>query len=241
MQIFDRLSLLLRANVNAAIDAAEDPEKVLDQLIRDAQSVRKAAEQQLLAAISERNRIGGEAAFEETQASKAMATAESAVRRGDDDRARAALRRRNDAVDAANLFSQQGEALQLMVERLKVQLGQVDSKLRHMQQERDSLVARKRIADAQVAVTTSMQKIGGTAIDQEFTRLGRSVRVSEAKAAALAELSSYALDGRLDPDEDEQVEAQLHSLQQSMRRLPMLARDPILDVIAEAGTEDHRK
>ncbi|MGD6027786.1 PspA/IM30 family protein, partial [Xanthomonas citri pv. citri] len=91
MQIFDRLSLLLRANVNAALNAAEDPEKVLDQLIRDAESVRKAAEQQLLVAISERNRIGAEAAFEEVQASKAMAIAEAAVRRGDNERARAAL------------------------------------------------------------------------------------------------------------------------------------------------------
>ena len=85
-----------------------------------------------------------------------------------------------------------------------------------------------------------MQKIGGTGIDQEFARQGRIVRVSEAKAAALAELSSYALDGRLDPDEDEQVEAQLHSIQQRVRRLPMLARDPILDAMAVDGDEDHR-
>ena len=145
MQIFDRLSLLLRANVNAAIDKAEDPATVLDQLIRDAESVRRAAEQQLLVAIAERNRIGAEAAHEENQAQRAMAIAESAVRNGEDERARGAFRRRNDAVDAANLFAQQANAQQLMVDRLKEQMGQVDSKLRHMRQERDSLVGRKRL------------------------------------------------------------------------------------------------
>ena len=240
MQIFDRLSLLLRANVNAAIDAAEDPEKVLDQLIRDAESVRKEAEQQLLVAISERNRIGAEARYEELQASKASRMAEAAVRRGDDDRARTALRRRHDAVDAANLFTQQLEAHQLMVERLKAQLGQVDSKLRHMRQERDSLVARKRLADAQLAMTTSIMRIGGAGIENEVTRLGRIVRVSEAKAAAAAEMSSYALDGRLDPGDDEQVEAQLRSIKERMGQLPMLARDPILDALSDDGDEDHR-
>lgn len=240
MQIFDRLSLLLRANVNAAIDAAEDPEKVLDQLIRDAESVRKAAEQQLLVAIAERNRIGAEAAYEETQAQRASALAEAAVRKGDDDRARAALRRRHDAVDAANLFSQQVESQQLMVDRLKAQLSQVDSKLRHMRQERDSLVARKRLADAQLAMTASMQQIRGTSIDTELVRLGRAVRVTEARAAAAAELSAYSLDGRLDPDDDEQVEAQLRSIKEHMGQLPMLARDPILDALDEDGDEDHR-
>jgi phage shock protein A len=239
MQIFDRLSLLLRANVNAAIDAAEDPEKVLDQLIRDADSVRRAAEQQLLVAITERNRMGAEVAYEEAQARKANARAEAAVRRGDDEQARAALRRRHDAVDAAQLFTQQLDAQQQMVERLKAQLGQVDSKLRHMRQERDSLVARKRLADAQLAMATSMQQLNGNGIESELTRLGRSVRVTEAHASAAAELSAYTLDGRLDPGDDEQVEAQLRALKQQVGQMPMLPRDPVLEQGGDDGDEEH--
>jgi phage shock protein A len=239
MQIFDRLSLLLRANVNAAIDKAEDPATVLDQLIRDAESVRRAAEQQLLVAIAERNRIGAEAAHEENQAQRAMAMAESAVRNSEDERARGALRRRHDAVDAANLFAQQANAQQLMVDRLKEQLSQVDSKLRHMRQERDSLVGRKRLADAQLAMATSVRQLGGVGIDQEIARMSRSVRVSEAAAAAAAELAAYTMDGRLDAREDAQVEAQLRSIKERVGQLPMVARDPLLDALDD-GEEEHR-
>ena len=171
--------------------------------------------------------MGAEVAYEEAQARKANARAEAAVRRGDDERARAALRRRHDAVDAAQLFTQQLDAQQQMVERLKAQLRQVDSKLRHMRQERDSLVARKRLADAQLAMATSMQQLNGNGIESELTRLGRSVRVTEAHASAAAELSAYTLDGRLDPGDDEQVEAQLRALKQQVGQLPMLPRDPV--------------
>ena len=66
------------------------------------------------------------------------------------------------------------------------------------------------------------------------------MRVTEARAAAAAELSAYSLDGRLDPDDDEQVEAQLRSIKEHMGQLPMLARDPVLDALDEDGDEVHR-
>jgi phage shock protein A len=229
--------MLLRANVHAAIDKAEDPEKMLDQLIRDAEAGRRAGQEQLVTIIAERNRIAAEATHEEKLAHKALAQAETAVRKGNDDQAREALRRRHDAVEAANLYAQQAEAQQLIVERLKTQLSQMDAKLRRMRQERDSLVARKRMADAQIAMSNAARHISGFELDGEYARLSRSVRHSEAIAAASLEMYVDTLEGRLDALEDEQIETQLLSIKEQTR--PGLSGDPLLLALrAEAQDSD---
>lgn len=228
MAILDRLSLLLRANVHAAIDRAEDPATMLDQLIRDVEAGRQAGQQQLLTVIAERNRLAAEAAHEEKIACKAMTQAESAVRSRNDELAREMLRRRRDAMEAVSVYTQQADAQQLMVERLRTQLTQIDTKLRRMRQERQSLVSRKRVADAQSAVASAAQQIARIDVDGEFQRVSRTVRHSEALALASIEVYADTLSGRLDALEDEQVEAQLLAIKE--RHAPIAARlsDPLL-------------
>lgn len=237
MAILDRLSMLLRANVHAAIDKAEDPETMLDQLIRDAESGRQAGQQQLVTVVTERNRLAAEAAHEEKLARKAMSQAETAVRNGNDVLAREALRRRHDAVEAASLYTQQAEAQQLMVERLKTQLAQIDTKLRRMRQERNSLVARKRVADAQIVVANAAQQFGGAELSGELARMDRQVRHSEAVAMASLEMYADTLAGQLDALEDEQVEAQLLAIKERSGHFSTLLADPLL-VALQAEHDD---
>ncbi len=216
MGILERISRLLRANVHAAIDKAEDPEKMLDQLIREAESAREAGHQQLVAVLADRNRMAAEAAHEEAISRKAMGQAETAARKGLDDLAREALRRRQDAIEAAAVYNQQAEAQQLMVERLKSQLAHLDTKIRRMRQERDTLVARMKIAGAQKTFAEAARQVSITSLDGEFARQSRRIRQDEALAAASAELYADTLDGRLDALEDERIEAQLTSIKERL-------------------------
>lgn len=214
MGIFDRLSRLLRANVHAAIDKAEDPEKMFDQILREAESARQAGQEQLVLVMAERNRIAAEAASEEKVARKTLVQAEAAARRGQDDLAREALRRRRDAVEAAEMYSQQAEAQQVMVERLKSQLGHVDAKIRRMRQDRDMLVARKRFAEAQTTIASASRQASLESIGSEFDRQARRILREESIAEASMEVYSDSLDGRLDALEDEEIESQLLSLKE---------------------------
>ena len=240
MAILDRLSMLLRANVHAAIDKAEDPEKLLEQLIRDADAGRQAGQQQVVGVIGERNRLAAEAAQEEKIARKAMARAESAVRNGNDDLARESLRRRHDAVEAASLYTQQAEAQQLMVERLKTQLAQIDTKLRRMRQERNTLIARKRAADAQLAIASAAQQISQVDGTGELARMSRNVRHSEAVALAAIEMYADTMEGRLDALEDEQVEAQLLAIKEQSETISGQLSDPLL-IALDIETERDRE
>ncbi len=240
MGIFDRLSRLLRANVHAALDGAEDPEKMIDLLIRDAESGRVAGRQQLVAVIAERNRISAEADSEEKVAVKAQRQAEAAARKGDDELAREALRRRKDALEAAEIFSQQAESQQIMVERLKSQLSLVDDKMRRMYQERDRLVAQKRIADAQVVLAETAGKISISSIDSEFGRMTRKVREEEARAQASIEvhLEMDSLEGRLDALEDEGIEEELRALKELVGKTPEVATQNLYSIGPVDSTND---
>lgn len=240
MAILDRLSMLLRANVHAAIDRAEDPETMLEQLIRDADAGRQAGQQQLVTVIGERNRLAAEAAHEEKIARKALARAESAVRNGNDELAREVLRRRHDAIEAAGLYTQQAEAQQLMVERLKTQLAQIDTKLRRMRQERTNLIARKRVADAQLTMASVAQQVTQVDLEGELARMSRKVRHSEAVALASIEIYADSMAGRLDALEDEQVEAQLLVLKEQASLAATRLGDPLLFALdtESAGDRD---
>jgi phage shock protein A len=126
-----------------------------------------------------------------------------------------------------------------MVDRLKTQLGQIDTKLRRMRQERTSLIARKRAAEAQSAVASAALQLGDVNVEGEFARMGRRVRHSEAVAAASVELYSDTLSGRLDAFEDERVEAQLLALKGRTSPGIDVLSDPLLIALEESG--DHQR
>jgi phage shock protein A len=109
-----------------------------------------------------------------------------------------------------------------------------------MRQERTSLVARKRAADAQTAVATVALKMGEVSVEGELTRMGRRVRQSEAIAAASLEMYSDSLSGRLDAFEDERVEAQLMALKGHATSEIDLLSDPLLIALEESGEQHSR-
>jgi phage shock protein A len=199
---------------------------MIDQLIRDAEAGRAEGQKKLVLVMAERNRIAAEAASEEKIARKAMSQAEAAAQKGNDDLAREALRRRRDAIEAAEVYSQQAEAQQLMVERLKTQLAHVDTKLRRMRQERDSLVARKRIADAQRTFADAAKQASLQGIDSEYARMARRIRQEESIAEASIELYADSLAGRLDALEDEAIEAQLATIKERLDNGPGILPGP---------------
>lgn len=103
MGIFDRMSRLIRANINDMIDRAEDPEKMIDQILRDMESNIRTARSQVAAMIAQEKEL--EADLNETKqlAAEWGAKAKRAVDAGKDDLAREALRRRRDNEENANV------------------------------------------------------------------------------------------------------------------------------------------
>ncbi|MDQ4044926.1 MAG: PspA/IM30 family protein, partial [Chloroflexota bacterium] len=121
MAILDRISRLVRANINDLIDQAEDPEKMIDQILRDMQSSITSARAQVAAMIAQEKELEAEVSESEELVREWEAKARRAVEAGKDDLAREALRRKHDAQENLQLYREQHTTQEHTVEKLKSQ------------------------------------------------------------------------------------------------------------------------
>ncbi len=196
MGILDRMTRLLRANVNDALDRAEDPEKMLDELLREMGQEIRQARGQVAAMIAQEKELAADKAEADRVSAEWQRRAELAVDQGRDDLAREALRRKRDSDENARVYAEQLTAQQQTVSRLKNQLQELENKYRQAESKRDALIARSRRAKAQQQVSETMSNLPESSAATEFERFERRIRTTEATAAASAEMAD------LDNDDD---------------------------------------
>jgi phage shock protein A len=213
MGIMDRLSNLIRANVNDLIDRAEDPEKMLDQILRDMNSNIGVARTQVAAMIAQEKEL--ELDLQETQklSSEWGNKAKKAVDAGKDELAREALRRKRDNDQNSIVYQQQLTAQEQTVEKLKSQLKQLEQKYSSTLSHRDALIARSRRARAQREVAEKISAFSPSDPTSDLDRMERKIRSSEAQAAALTELGDESYEAQFrELEVDDDIEAQLQAL-----------------------------
>ncbi len=220
MGILDRMSTLIRANVNDMLDRAEDPEKTINQILRDMESSIQNARQQVASMIVQEKELEADANQTKMLAAEWGKKAERAVTAGKDDLAREALRRKRDNDENARVYSEQLALQEQTVERLKQQLRQLESKYQATLSQRDALIARQRRAQAQHQVATAASATVLNPLDPaaDLDRMERKIRQTEAQAAAALEMgqddSLEAQFRELDADDD--IEAELALLKSSV-------------------------
>jgi phage shock protein A len=213
MGIMDRISRLVRANVNDLVDSAEDPEKMIDQILRDMQSSITTARAQVAAMIAQEKELEADAEETRRLASEWGAKARRAVEAGKDDLAREALRRKHDNEENAAIYTQQLQAQEQVVEKLKTQLRQLEAKYQSTLSQRDSMIARQRRARAQQKVSATLSSFSPMDPTSDLERMERKIRGQEAQAAALTELSEDSFDAQFrELDYEDDVERELAAL-----------------------------
>lgn len=215
MGIFDRMSRLIRANVNDVLDRAEDPEKMIDQILRDMDSNMRTARTQVASMIAQEKEL--EADLHETrQLSEEWASkARRAVEAGKDDLAREALRRKRDNDENAEVYAKQHDIQTQTVSKLKDQLRQLESKYQQTLSQRDSLIARQKRAQATKQVTQMASTVSLTPLDanSELDRMERKIRATESEALAMGEMQNNSYDEQFrELDYDVDIEKELEAL-----------------------------
>ena len=219
MTILDRLSRLIRANVNDMIGKAEDPTKIIDQTLLDMREAYGEARTEVAGAMAQSAKLQREADTNSKLAADYGDKAEQALRAGSEDLAREALRRKQNYTDLAAGFSAQLTTTSATVENLKTQLRALEAKIDEMESRRQLLVARAQTANASGALekASGFVKAGGAMgafddmerkvagmedrnnasaqlrdegdIDAQLKNLGRDKTLDEAMAALKAKVS----------------------------------------------------
>jgi len=242
--IFGRITQLTRANINALIDQAEDPQKMLDQLVRDytnsiaeaekaiAQTIGnlRLAEQDYNEDVRAAREWGQKALAASTAADQARSAGDTVKADRFDNLAKVALGKQitaeGEVRDAEPLIASQRET----VEKLKTGLPQMKDKLGQLKSRRDTLVARQKSAQAQQTVQTAISSINVLDPTSEIARFEEKVRREEALALGQAEIAASSLDSQFaeleSSSEQIEVEARLAALKQG-HAPAQLGRTPV--------------
>jgi len=225
MGIFDRLATMLRSNLNDLISRAENPEKMLNQLILDMRSQLAKAKQQVASAIADEKKLQAQAEAEKKQAEDWEKRAMLAVQEGRDDLAKQALLRHAEHMQAAVQLDETWRKHRAETEALKNSLRTLNDKIEEAKRKKNILVARQRRAEAQKRIHETMSSISDKSAFETFERMAEAIADNERKALASAELSEElsgdqlarqftALEYKADAD------TQLLALKQKMGLLP---------------------
>lgn len=188
MSILDRLSRLLRANINDLISKAEDPGLIIEQALRDMRSAYSEARSEVADAMSQNAKLQREADTNRRLAAEYDKKAEEALRGGNEDLAREALRRAQNSKDLAKGFDEQIEKQSSTVDQLKTQLRALEAKIDEMESKKSLLAARQKTAQAGATLdrVSGFDKAGG-AMDA-FEEMEQKVAGMEDRNKAVSEL-----------------------------------------------------
>jgi phage shock protein A len=227
--ILGRIGQLVRANINAMLDGAEDPERMLDQLVRDFTNNIAEAEEAVaqtvgnLRLLEDDQREAREAGTEWGDKARAAARKADELRQQGnadaskfDELARVAIRRQLSFEQQIQTFDGQITQQRGLTEQLKSGLNKLRAKREELVQKRDELVSRSKMATAQRQVQEAVREVSVMDPTSELTRFEERIRREEAMARGMAEVSASSIEeqfAELDSEGDEaEVEARLAAL-----------------------------
>jgi len=196
MALLERVATLVRANLNDLVDKAEDPEKMIKQVILDMQNQLLQVKTQVAISIADQHVL--EKKLKENQESEQQwqRRAEMAVDRQDDALARVALERSMGYQSMTQSYRQQVEDQKTQVENLKTALLKLQQKLDEAQSKSDMLIAQHRRSRALGKATDAGMAVGDGSKAAAFDRMKHKVQHTEAAAQAKAELVADDVEGR---------------------------------------------
>ncbi|MGW0750193.1 PspA/IM30 family protein [Streptomyces sp. NPDC002587] len=228
--ILGRVTQLAKANINALLDQAEDPQKMLDQLIRDYSNNISEAEQAVATTIGNLRMMeadhkedvaaaaewGGKALAASRKADELRAAGSTADADRFDNLAKVALGRQMQSEKEARTAEPAIAAQTQVVDKLRSGLDSMKTKLTELQAKRDELVARAKTAQAQNAMLDAVKNIDVMDPTSDLNRFEEKVRREEAMAMGKQELAASSLDAQFESLEDlgktSEIEARLAAL-----------------------------
>lgn len=196
MALLERVSTLVRANINDLVDKAEDPEKMIKQVILDMQNQLMQVKTQVAIAIADQHLLEKKQKENQEKTVEWTRKAELAVSKKQDDLARAALERSLSSKQSAASFDQQVADQKIEVENLKTALRKLDQKLEEAQAKCDLLVAQARRSRVAGKARSAQSAAGDGKHVETFDRMKQKVVRNEAINHAHQELSGESIEDR---------------------------------------------
>lgn len=215
--IFGRISDLLKANINALLDSAEDPEKMADQYIRQLSEEEYKVKTSVAGSMADATKLNNLETRYTLEAEDWTRKAEIALKKGDESLAKAALSRKVQSAKLAQQYKEQSDAQDEQVEQLQQALVQLQTRIAETRSKRDLIVAKKNRAQTQEAIQRTVRGINSANAMDKLDDLEQRVDDRLAKADAMAKLEGDSLDNKFrDLETESDVDAELAELKRKL-------------------------
>ena len=223
MGIMDRVATVIKSNLNYLINKAEDPEKMLDQILIQMRQQLVEAKREVAVAIADEKRLGAQLEAEIEQVREWERRATMAVQKGEDDLAREALRRKADHEQIAIGYKKQWDAQRASTENLKNALRALSQKIEEAGRKKNLLIARQKRAEAQKHIHEVMTGLTDTSAFESFDRMASRVEQIEAQASAAVEISQELSGDTMEQrfralESSTDIEHELHALKAKVQK-----------------------
>ncbi len=189
MSIFQKISTLFRSNINDLIARAENPEKMLNQIILDMRDQLGKAKREVAAAIADERKLRAQVESESKQAQDWERRAMLAVQEGRDDLAKQALLRQREHAQRAAALEQTWQAQAQETDKLKTSLKQLNDRIEEAKRKRNLLIAKQKRAQAQKRIHETMAGLSDTSAFEAFNRMAERIEEAERRTLAAAEVN----------------------------------------------------
>ena len=218
MGLLDKLSRMLRANLNAFVSEVEDPIKILDQSVADMQEDLFKLRQAVAMAIASQKRLENQAGQAKEQIKNWFSRAELALKKGEDDLAKEALSRKKTFQETFESLSTQSQKQNAQVEKLKKGLLLLERKIAEARTKKDMLKSRAQAAKAQRKIQDAVGDLGTNSSMDAFKRMEEKVEELEALGEASFELAGQDLESKFaELEGSKDIEKELETLRMQLK------------------------
>lgn len=244
MNLGERFARLVKSNVNSALSAMEDPEKVLEQAVADMQKDLVKVRQAYAEVSASSKRMSEQIKLAEAEGAKWYQRAQLAIEKGEDDLAREALTRRKQQLEMVDSLKEQIETQDSSSTSLYESMKQLEAKMAEAKAKKDQMIARARTAKAATKVNDMLAGVGTGSSMAAFDRMSEKVEQLEATADVSKQLSASTTSGA-GSSIDEQFKAlesgsavddELAAMKQGM--LPSAVDDELAEMKKKMGDAD---
>lgn len=228
MSIFSKFSTMIRSNINDLISRAENPEKMLNQIILDMRDQLAKSKREVASAIADERKLKTQLEGERKQVRDWEHRAMLAINEGRDDLAKQALFRQQEHADRATVLEGTWQAQADETEKLKGSLRQLNDKIEEAKRKRNLLIAKQKRAQAQRRIHETMSGLSDTSAFDAFNRMADKIEEEERRNVAQAEVNEALTGDTLETEfmrlesgsTDAGVDNQLAALKARMGLLP---------------------
>ena len=220
MAIFQRIGDVLKANINDLIDRAENPEKMVKQIIIDMEEQLAGATQALGQAMASEKQAERQLQQAKNSSKEWENKAKMALQNGNEPLARRALESKVAVDNSLVQFQATYDSISQQTAQMRDNVQVLRSKLDEARARQNLLIARAKMADAQKNIATSVSSINSTSAFSKLDKMERKIEEKEAQAAAFTELAGDEMKADLDAFKEMEtnaaVDCELDKLKKSM-------------------------